>query len=114
MMGVGDGHGQCIGCIAPCDLRARQEAGHHRMDLRLVRIADANHGLLHEACGIFPDLHAGSRRCQQHDAARLPELERRLRIGIDEHLLHRRTIRLVLEDKVRQRRIECQQPRGQG
>ena len=53
-------------------------------------MAVADHGLLDEIGGIFGDRQAGERRRDERDAARLAELQRRLRIAVDEGLLDRR------------------------
>ena len=50
-------------------------------------MADADHGLLDKIGGIFRDIEPGERRHDQRDAPRLAELQRRLRIAVDEGLL---------------------------
>ncbi len=113
-MRVGDGDRQGIRRVRPRYRCTGQQARHHRMYLILRCIADAHHRFLDESRCIFADNHSGTRGVEQHHAARLPELQRRLRIGVDEHLLHRRAFRPVFEDQVGQRRIERQQACGQG
>ena len=89
MMRVGDRDRERIGGVGAGDLHAGQQPRDHRMDLRLFRAAGADHRLLDQAGGIFADLDPGARRAHQHDAARLAELERRLRVLVDEHFLDR-------------------------
>ena len=74
-------------------LRLRQQHADHHLDLLLVGMADADHRLLDEVGGIFGDAQARHRRHHQRDAARLAELQRRLRIAVDEGLLDRRLVR---------------------
>jgi hypothetical protein len=86
---VGDCHRQGVGRIGADDLGAGKQVLDHRMDLRLLRIADTDHGLLHETRRILADLDAGPRRNHQNDSARLAELQCRLRVLVDEDFLDR-------------------------
>ena len=55
----------------------------------LLGAADPDHRLLDQPRRIFADLEAAPRGGEQHDAARLAELQRRLRIFVEEHFLDR-------------------------
>ena len=79
-------------------------------DLRLLAVAGADHGLLHHIGRVFGDGKARLRRHQQGDAARLAELERRRRIGVDEGRLHRRLVRAVAFDHRDQPVMDGHQP----
>lgn len=83
------------------------------MDLILAGIANTHDRFLDQPRGIFANLYAGLRRVEQANAPSLSQLQRRLRIGVDEHFLHRRRTRAILKNKVSQRRIQRQQPRGE-
>src|SRR4051812_43237764 len=78
VMRVGDRNRQRIGGVRPGDYYAGKQARDHRMDLRLLGIADADHRFLDEPSCIFADFQASARADHDHDAASLPELERRL------------------------------------
>jgi hypothetical protein len=85
-MSVSDCNGERVGGIGACDLHSGKEARDHRMDLRLFGCPSSNDGLLHEPRGIFTDRNSGSRSTHQNDAARVSELQRRLRVLVDEDL----------------------------
>jgi hypothetical protein len=85
-MRVGDRHGERVGGVGAGDARAREQARDHRVDLRLLGIAVADHRFLDQPCGIFSDVDSGARRGHDHDAPRLAEFQRRLRVLVDEHL----------------------------
>jgi len=87
MMRVGYGDRERIGGIGPGDLRSRKQPRDHGVDLRLLGIADADDRFLDQPRGIFADVDTGARRRHDDDAARLAELQRRLRVGVDEHFL---------------------------
>jgi hypothetical protein len=84
---VGDGDGERIGGVGAGDLHAREQARDHSVDLYFLGAAGANHGFLDQRRGIFADLYSRSCGAHQSDAARLAELERRLRVLVDEDLL---------------------------
>ena len=89
----------------PAIVDAGEEALDHRVDLRLFGVAGADDGLLDQPRGIFADLDAGARGDHQHDAARLGELERRLRVLVDEDFLGRGGVGAVVgEERVELRR----------
>jgi hypothetical protein len=87
MMRVGDRHRQSVGGIRAGDLHAREQPRNHRVDLHLFGSASADDGFLDERRRIFPDLDCGPRGAHQDDAPRLAELQGRLRVLVDEHLL---------------------------
>ena len=89
MVGVGDGNGECVGRVGAGDGDAGQQPLDHGVDLNLVGIADADHGLLDEARGIFADGQAGTGGGGEHDTAGLAELQRGLRVLVDEDFLDR-------------------------
>jgi len=97
-MRVGDRDGERVGGVGAGDLGPGQQARHHRMDLRLARAASPDHRLLDQRRGILPDRNPGSCRAHQNDAARLAELEGRLRVLVDEYLLDRGRFWPVLGD----------------
>ena len=66
------------------------------MDLGLLGIAGPNHRFFDESGGIFANFDARPCRDHQDDPARLPELEGRLRVLVDEHLLHRRSFGSII------------------
>jgi len=80
---------QSIGGIGAGDLHAGKQPRDHRMDLRLFRAAGPDHGLLDEGRGIFADFDPGAGGAHQRHAARLAELQSRLRVLVDEHFLDR-------------------------
>ena len=96
MMRMRDGHGQRIRSIGAGDLDAREKAGDHRVDLGLFRGAGADDGFLDQARGIFAYGDAGARGEHQRDAAGLTELERRLRVLVEEDFLGRGAFRRVV------------------
>jgi len=84
-----DGEAERIGRVLAGFARQRQQARHHRLDLRLGGQAVPDHGLLHLQRGVLGHRQtAGHQRCQRR-AARLAEQQRALRIDVDEHDLHR-------------------------
>jgi len=89
MMRMRNRYRQSIGGIGAGDLHAGKQPRDHRMDLRLFRAAGPDHGLLDEGRGIFADLDPGAGGAHQRHAAGLPELQRRLRVLVDEHFLDR-------------------------
>ena len=92
MMRMGDGDCQRIGRVGPCEFYARQQDTQHGLHLLFFRFAGANNGFFHKPCGIFGNGRAVARRPQQHHAARLAKLQRRLRVFINEHLFNGREI----------------------
>ncbi len=79
------------------------------MDLDLVGIADSDDGFLDEPRGIFADLDPGAGGDHQAHAAGLGELERRLRVLVDENLLGRGAFGRVVGDQ----RLELRREVGQ-
>ena len=99
MVGVGDGDGQRVGGVGAGDLRAGEEAHDHRMDLRFLGAAGADHGLLDQPGSIFADGEAGAGGGGEDHAAGLAELQGRLRVLVDEHLFDRGGLGPVLGDQ---------------
>jgi hypothetical protein len=99
MMRVSDGDRERVRCIRAGDLHAGEQARDHGVDLRLFRAARADDGLLDQSRGIFADLDPRSRRAHQGDSSRLAELQRRLRVLVDEHLFDRGSIGAALADQ---------------
>ena len=99
MMGVGNGDGQRVGRVGTGDLDAGKQPLDHRVDLDLLGIAVADHRFLDQPSGIFADVEPAARRAQQGDPAGLAELERRLRVLVDEHFLDRRRLRRAVGDQ---------------
>ena len=64
-----------------------EKAQVHAMVSRLLRRAGADHRLLDQPGGIFADLQARAGGDHQCNTAGLAELERRLRVLVDEHFL---------------------------
>jgi hypothetical protein len=112
MMGVGDCHGKRVGGVGAGDLRSREQPRDHGVDLNLFGRAGADDRFLDQASCIFADRHARPGRDHQSHSARLPKLERRLRILVDEHLLDRCGIWLVLAKQRLELVGEARQPLG--
>ena len=112
-MRVGDRHRKRISCIRAGNLHARQQTRDHGVHLSLLRSASPDHCLLHQPRRIFPHLDARLHGSKQNHAPRLPQLQRRLWIGVDEHLLDRSAIGRVTGDDVGQFVVEDLQPVGQ-
>ena len=89
---VRDRQAQRIGGILAGLARQREQARHHRLDLRLGGQAVADHGLLHLQRGVLGHRQAAGHQRGQCRAARLAEQQRALRVDVDEHDLHRRGI----------------------
>jgi crossover junction endodeoxyribonuclease RuvC len=110
MMGVGDSDGEGIGRVGAGDLRPGEQPRDHRMDLRLVRATGADDRLLDQGRRIFADRDAAPRGAEEDDPPRLAELQRRLRIIVDEHFLDPRRLRPVRRDQILQPIMEIDQP----
>jgi hypothetical protein len=85
------------------------------MDLSFLGIAYADNGLFDEPRCIFADFDPGACGDHDHDAAGLTELQRGLRILVDEHFFHRGGGRGVVIDQgfqlIRERRQAARQRR---
>jgi hypothetical protein len=114
MVGVGDRNGQRVGRIGAAELHAGQQPRDHRLHLLLLRAAGADDGFLDDAGMIFADHQFGLRHGEQSDPARLTEFQSRLRVGIAEHLLDRRALRLIGFHDLHDRTVEQGQPARQG
>lgn len=114
MVGVRNRHRQRIGGIRARDLHSGQQPRDHRVDLRFFRAAGADHRLLDDAGRIFADIQPVPRRGQQYDATCLAELQRGLRVHVDEDLFHRRRLRTMTQEQIVQRVVQRDQAGGQG
>ena len=76
-------------------------------------MAGADHRLLHDVGRVFRHGEPGLGRHQHGDAARLAELERRRRVGVDEGRLDRRLVRPVALDHLGQPVVNDHQPRAE-
>ena len=112
MVRMGDRHRQRIGAVAAGKLHAGQQPADHRMNLGLVRAARADHRLFHQPRGIFIDGYAAASGRQQHDAAGLAELQCRLGIFVDEHLLDRGRRGMMLRQDLAQNIVQPDQALG--
>jgi hypothetical protein len=113
VVGVGDCDGECVGGVGAGDRYAGQEALDHRVDLDLVGVAGADHGLLDQPRGIFLDFKAGAGGDHQGDSAGLGELQGGLRVLVDENLLDRSAGRGVLGEQGLELAGEVRQARRQ-
>ena len=113
VVGVGDRDGERVGGIGAGDRGAGQQPLDHRVDLRLFGIAVADHRLLDQPGGIFADLEPGAGGDHQHHPARLAELQGRLRVLVDEHLLDRGGVGRAIGDQCVELAGEVGQAGGQ-
>ncbi len=86
--GMGDRDGQRVGGVRDAELRLRQKEADHRLDLHLLGVAGARHGLLDQVGGVLEHRQAGEGRHEQRHRPRVAQLERRLGVLVDEGLLH--------------------------
>ncbi len=114
MVGGGDGYREGICGVGAGDGRAGQQALDHGMDLRLFGRAGADHRLLDQPGGIFADGEPGAGGGGEGDAAGLTELQGRLRVLVDEHLLDCGGLRTVLGDQRLELAREVGEALGQG
>jgi hypothetical protein len=114
MMRVRDCHRQGVGRIGTGDLYAREQSRDHRVNLRLLGSARANHGFLDQPRRIFANLDSCSRCAHQDHAASLAELERRLGVLVDENFLDRGCGGSVVLDQCFQLIAECPKSARQG
>ena len=114
MMRVGDGDRERIGSIGTGNLRAGKQARDHRVYLYFLSIAVAHDRFLDQPCGIFTDVNAGARRAHQNHTPRLAELQRRLRVLVDEDFLGGRRVRTLLGDQLLQLFCKRCKPLGKG
>ena len=107
-MGVRDRAGERVGGIGGFEMHRGKQAPHHGLHLRLVGMADADHGFLDVVGRIFGDFQPRLRRGQKRNRARVPQFQRRQRVFGDEGLLdgHRmgRMLRQNRADALMQRR----------
>jgi hypothetical protein len=99
VVGVRDCDCERVGGVGAGDAGTGKKPADHRVNLRFFRSAGADNGLLDDAWRIFADGDSGARGAHQCDSARLAELERRLRVLVDEDFLDRGRIRPVLGEE---------------
>ena len=112
-MRMTNGNRQRVGGILALRVRLGQQHADHHADLHLVGVAGADHRFLHLVGRIFRNDKASARRYQHRDAARLPELERRSGVTIDEGILDRGFVRRILLDHRDQPVMNGHQPRAE-
>ena len=105
--------GERVGGVLGFRIGLRQQHADHQADLRLLGVARADDGLLHQVRRVFGHQHAGLRRHQQCDAARLTELQGRGRVAVDEGRLDRGLVRAEFVDDARQPVMDRHQPFGE-
>ena len=109
-MGMADRDRQGIGRIGAVDNAARKQMADHGVDLSFIRMPHAHHGFLDLVGRIFGDGKPVIGGRQQHDAARLSQLERRVGVFIHESRLGGRAVgRPVRNDRIKSG-IELLQP----
>ena len=113
MAGVTYGNGQRIGLVRALEPGLRQQEADHHLDLLLLRVAGADHGLLDDVGRILGNPQAALGRGQQRHAPRLAELQCRAGILVDEGLLDRRFLRLEARDHAAEALVELAQAIGQ-
>ena len=87
MVGVGDGDRQRVGGVGAGCVAARQQDFQHRRDLPFLGMPCPDDRLLDQVRGIFGDRQPSQGGHHERDAARLPELQRPLRVAVDEGFL---------------------------
>src|SRR5215212_10104138 len=112
-MRVGDGDGERVGGVVARRVGLRQKDTHHRLDLPLLGVPGADDRLLDEVGGIFRHRKPGERRDQERDAAGMAELQRRLRIAVDESLLDGDLVRGKVGDDCGKAVMELAQALGE-
>src|SRR5262245_11605909 len=113
MMGVTDRNRERVRRVLGLRIGLRQQHADHHADLALLAVAGAHDGLLHQVGRVFGNRQAGERRHQHGYAARLPELERRRCVLVDEGRLHRRLVRRVRFDHAAQAVVDSKEPPGE-
>ena len=110
---VADRHRQRVGGVGRFGLAGGQQHLDHHLHLRLFGVADADHRLLDQVGGVFGDRQFHQRQRRQRRAARLAELQRRLRVAVDEGFLDRRLGRPLVVDELGDRAMDQRQPLGE-
>lgn len=82
------------------------------MDLRLFSRPGSDHRFFDQPRRIFTDVDPAARHSADCHAARLAQLQRRLRIHIDEHFLNRRTVGPVVDHQRGQHCIKMRETAG--
>jgi len=113
MMGVGNRDGEGVRGVGAGDGNAREQPRDHGVDLGLLRAAGADHGFLDQPRGIFDRVEASAGGDHQHDAAGLGELERRLRVLVDEDFFDGSGVGRMIDQQGLELRGKMRQARGQ-
>eukprot|EP01136_Pigoraptor_vietnamica_P025539 Opistho-1_new@79650 len=113
MVGVADRHGKRVGSIGARNLDAGEQPRDHRVNLSLFGSTRAHHRFLDQAGGIFADIEPRAGHRRDRDAAGVRELQGRLRVGVDEHLLDRSALWRMIGDQRGQHRVEMREPAWQ-
>jgi hypothetical protein len=109
-MRMGDGYGEGVRGIGAGNLHPGKKPRDHRMDLRLFRAARTDNRLLDQRGRIFANLDPCPGGAHQYHPARLPELQCRLRVLVDEHFLDGGGSRRVARDQCLELIGECGKP----
>src|SRR5688572_998530 len=108
---MADRAGERIGGVGRGIARQGEQALDHVLHLLFRSVAVADDRLLHLERGVFRHRKARQHRGADRRAARLAERQRGLRIGIDEHLLHRDLSGRVRRDDFLESFEDALQPR---
>lgn len=109
-MGVGNRNGKSVRGIGAGDGNARKQPGHHCVDLCLLGAAGPDDCLLDEARRIFADLYSCSCSAHEDNPARLPQLQRRLRVSVHEDFLDGRCSWSLVGDQILELVCERREP----
>jgi len=108
-MSVSDGAGECVGRIGLLDAASGQQPPHHRLNLFLLRMTDADHGLLDVVGGVLGDLKARLGRGEKCNGASVAQFQRSGRVLSDKGLLDRNGRWIVFGDYFFYRPMQRQQ-----
>ena len=114
MVGMGDRHGERVRRVRTGDRDAGEQAGDHCVDLGFLGGAGSDHRFLDQTRGIFADGDSGAGSEHQGDAACLAELERRLRVLVEEDFLDCRSLGAMFGDQGFELVGECREAFGKG
>ena len=90
----------------------RQQRSHHVGDLRLAGAAAADDGLFHGTGRVFVNRQIRANRRRDGDAARMAQLQRRLRIAGEKHFFDGELARRMGTDQFRNAAIDYRQASG--